>query len=290
MIINPYIFGQAPLLLDLYPNAATAYSVRKLRTAYTGDCIRVRRSSDNAEQNIGFVNNELDTTSLLSFVGANNGFVTTWYDQSGNGNDVTQTTAANQPKIVSSGVLELQNSKPTMVFDGSNDILLRTNVNILNAKSEGAGYVAAKWNTNPVSSRKFLFYFSTGGSSIGRYYISGENTTLKYSFGLRRLDTDGLSLLTSTNSLNTTTMFVQSNVIDYTNGDGFIYVNNNLEGSNLSFTTTGTTSNTNSTQLSIGAQTSSAFLSNSNISEVVFFESISNISNINTNIQTYFGI
>ena len=41
-------------LLDTYPNAAAAYSVRKLRTAYTGSAIRVRRSSDNAEQNIGF--------------------------------------------------------------------------------------------------------------------------------------------------------------------------------------------------------------------------------------------
>jgi len=41
-----------PLLLDLYPNAAAAYSVRKLRSAYTGSAIRVRRSSDNTEQDI----------------------------------------------------------------------------------------------------------------------------------------------------------------------------------------------------------------------------------------------
>ncbi len=41
-------------LLDDYPSAAAAYSVRKLRSAYTGSAIRVRRASDNAEQNIGF--------------------------------------------------------------------------------------------------------------------------------------------------------------------------------------------------------------------------------------------
>lgn len=122
MIINPYLFGQ-PLLLDLYPNAAVAYSLRKLRTAYTGDCIRVRRSSDNTEQDIGFVNNDLDTTSLLSFVGANNGFVTAWYDQSLNSRNATNATAANQPRIVNSGVLELQNTKPSMVFDGLNQRL-----------------------------------------------------------------------------------------------------------------------------------------------------------------------
>ncbi len=39
-------------LLDQYPSAAVAYSVRKLRAAYTGNAIRVRRSSDNTEQEI----------------------------------------------------------------------------------------------------------------------------------------------------------------------------------------------------------------------------------------------
>jgi hypothetical protein len=60
-----------PLLLDLFPNASVAYSLRKLRTAYSGSAIRVRRSSDNAEQNIGFVGGDLDTQSLLDFVGYN---------------------------------------------------------------------------------------------------------------------------------------------------------------------------------------------------------------------------
>jgi hypothetical protein len=90
-------------LLDDYPNAAAAYSLRLLRTAYTGDAIRVRRASDNTEQDIGFVSNELDTSALTTFCSGTNGFVKTWYDQSGNGNDATQTTSANQPQIVSSG-------------------------------------------------------------------------------------------------------------------------------------------------------------------------------------------
>jgi hypothetical protein len=60
-----------PLLLDLFPNAAVAYSLRKLRTAYTGSAIRVRRSSDNTEQDINFVGGDLDTQSLLDFVGYN---------------------------------------------------------------------------------------------------------------------------------------------------------------------------------------------------------------------------
>ena len=100
-------------LLDSYSSAAAAYSLRKLRTAYTGNAMRVRRSSDNGEQNIGFdANGNLDTASLLSFVGAGNGFVTTWYNQSGNTNlDAVQTSAVNQPYIVQSGVLCTLNGK-----------------------------------------------------------------------------------------------------------------------------------------------------------------------------------
>ncbi len=36
---------------------------------------------------------------------SSSGFVETWYDQSGNGNDAEQATAGNQPKIVNSGSL-----------------------------------------------------------------------------------------------------------------------------------------------------------------------------------------
>jgi hypothetical protein len=52
-----------------------------------------------------------------------NGFVTTWYDQSGNGRNVTQTTAASQPRIVSNGALEAVNGKPEIRFDGVDDYL-----------------------------------------------------------------------------------------------------------------------------------------------------------------------
>lgn len=99
-------------ILDTYPNAAVAYSVRRLATAYTGALLRVRRSSDNAEQDIGFDgSNNLDETALTTFVGANDGLVTTWYDQSGNGNNATQTTATRQPPIVKAGIIQKVNGK-----------------------------------------------------------------------------------------------------------------------------------------------------------------------------------
>jgi len=103
-------------LLDTYPNAAAAYSVRKLRAAYTGSAIRVRRSSDNTETNIGFTAlGNLDESALTTFCGSGNGFVTTWYDQSGNGINKTQTTASNQYQIVTSGVVNILGTKPSIL-------------------------------------------------------------------------------------------------------------------------------------------------------------------------------
>ena len=114
--------GDAALLLALdqigAPSAA-AYSLRKLRAAYTGSAIRVRRSSDNAEVDIGFASNgDLDTTALLAHVGSGNGFVTTWYDQSGNARNATQATAGNQPRIVSNGAAITVNGVPSIDYTG----------------------------------------------------------------------------------------------------------------------------------------------------------------------------
>lgn len=102
-IINPYIFADVNYFVDDY-SPEIAISFFKLSSTAT-NCIRVRRDSDNSEQDIGFSGTSLDTTSLLSFVGANNGFIVTFYNQgtSGSTYDATQSTGANQLQIVSSG-------------------------------------------------------------------------------------------------------------------------------------------------------------------------------------------
>jgi hypothetical protein len=112
------------LLLDRFAEGmAAAYYSGKLLTNYTGNAIRVRRSSDNAEADIGFDGTDLDTSSLTSFCSGTDGFVTTWYDQTGNGNNATQGTAANQPKIVSSGSVITVNGYQVIQYDGTDDNL-----------------------------------------------------------------------------------------------------------------------------------------------------------------------
>lgn len=106
-------------LLDQFSGASAAYSLRYLSSSYTGDVVLVRRSSDNAE--LGFTPTEITDGTLTSFCGVGDGFVKTWYDQSGNGNNATQTTNANQPIIVSSGSLVNVNAKPSIRLNGSNN-------------------------------------------------------------------------------------------------------------------------------------------------------------------------
>lgn len=82
-----------------------AYSVRRVVPAYAGALLRVRRSSDNAESDVGFDGSgHLDTAALATFVGAGTGLIATWYDQSGNGQHAVQATAARQPVIAASAI------------------------------------------------------------------------------------------------------------------------------------------------------------------------------------------
>jgi hypothetical protein len=99
-------------ILDLYnTNVERCYYLTLQRGAYYGSpCIRVRRSGDNSETNIGFnTSGNLDTASLTAFViaggGTQNGFIVTYYDQSTNARNATQANNSKQAQIVSSGSL-----------------------------------------------------------------------------------------------------------------------------------------------------------------------------------------
>jgi hypothetical protein len=191
----------APLLLDAYSGAAAAYSLRKLRELYSGAAIRVRRSSDNAEADIGFnVNDELDTIALLAFCGAGDGFVKTWYDQSGNGYDAAQATAANQPQIVSSGSVILQNGKPAVQFDGTNDVLSATQIAFTNNLSFIS--VSAKFIDNVfqfVCGQGFGFVGVTTTSQQATIGYANDNVLVSnYKYNLA--NGYGLSFMTTVNT------------------------------------------------------------------------------------------
>jgi len=110
-------------LLDSYPGAFGAYSLRKLRQDYTGAAIRVRRHIDGQKKDIGFdLDGNLDTAMLQLFAGGNTAFVEVWYDQGLQGNDIVQTNTLHQPRIVNTdNSLVTIDGQVAMRFDAVND-------------------------------------------------------------------------------------------------------------------------------------------------------------------------
>lgn len=186
----------ANLLLDSYP-ATVAYSLRKLRTAYAGSAIRVRRSSDNTEIDIGFVGVDLDTASLLSFVGSSDGFVSIWYDQQGS-NNATQATASNQLRVVNNGSLELINGLPTLKFFQGQSKMFMDSLSYL---SEGEMFLSLKAENDPgaINNRSWKF-----GTSTFDNHHPFTNASIYDDFGStsRRLIGDPITNLTNAHVYN----------------------------------------------------------------------------------------
>ena len=110
------IVDDTPAPLTVVPDIARA--LVKVNPAYTGDCIEVRRSSDDLLQDIGFDGaGHLDQLSLLAFLGTDDGFIRTWYNQgTKTGFNAVQLTNASQPRIADAGVIITKNNIPVIEF------------------------------------------------------------------------------------------------------------------------------------------------------------------------------
>jgi hypothetical protein len=271
------VTGSATLLLDLYPNAAAAYSLRKLRAAYVGSAIRVRRSSDNTEQDIGFTAlGVLDESALTTFCGANNGFVTTWYDQSGNVRDATQATAANQPQIVSIGVVIMDNSKPAIKYDGTNDKLVIGEINDFDYSGE-LSFFATLGDHTALANDFLGNRASSGGFGFIYIFRTNPNRYLISNLGVANIS------YSSNKLLKQITSGIRNNVNSWS-----LFINNNSGTLSGTFTyNTGTNS-----KLTIGADGASGGFMNGNGFEYIFYKSNqeTNRIGIQNNINTHYAI
>jgi hypothetical protein len=256
------------LLLDLYPSAAAAYSVRLLRTAYTGNAIRVRRSSDNTETDIGFSGANLDTTALTSFCSGTNGFVTTWYDQSGNGYNATQTTASNQPKIVNAGsVLVDANGKPRVQGNQSSTTILSASFS----------------SSQPTTIFGVVNFTSLTSPTIYPYAVDLASSANLVAIGYYNFPfIDGGAALYSTVSISTNTNYLSYGLLNTTSSE--IAINTTL--------TTGNAGTVNPSAIKMFNARGNDAVLNGFLSEVIIYPSnqSTNRTGISTNINSYYAI
>ncbi len=99
-------------------NQPTAgFSTRLLRSDYAGAAAQVRRSSDNMNADIGFIDSySFDVPAFNAHVGAGTGTLRTWYDQF-NANNSVQGTNLQQPLITPAAG---SNARTSIFYEGNN--------------------------------------------------------------------------------------------------------------------------------------------------------------------------
>jgi len=272
-ISNYYINSPTSGFLSDYPTASAAYSLRSLANNVT-NVIRVRRSNDNTEQD--FTATQIIDGTLTTFTGANDGCVTTWYNQTrnfgANNQDVTQTTASRQPKIVVNGVLQTKNSKPTLIFNKANSSsLLGNEILRLDSPNDFCSFGVGALNDNSVQGVLF------------------SNTSNNY----RRItsflsDFQNMILSASTNVLNNIALEDNLNLItSYRSGN---IINGKTNGTELNSVTAA--NNYANDRLSIGIQFANNTAIDGCISEIIIYptDQSSNITGIETNINNEYTI
>jgi hypothetical protein len=300
MFVVPSFFGFQDAgkflgLLDEYPGAAAAYSLRLLRAGYTGSAIRVRRT-DLTEANIGFTSSgDLDTTALLAFTGTgvlDNGFITTWYDQSGNARNYTQTTALNQPQIVSAGSLLTSNGEPIIDFNGTSNYMDGSWSSFFTSTTNDFSiFTVLKYDVSNVTQIPF-------GVTNGAATAAGSIDTVLHSYSSISTDFYRVNGSITNYSTNIAAEFGTTNdnlVVFQKNGAVTNVYNNNALKASQTFTSTLLGGVPTNTGYFLRLGTNRGYLNNwfnGNMKEMIIYPSnqSSNLTGINSNINTYYGI
>lgn len=159
--------GGGSLPLDgITTGIKAAYSTRQLLTAYAGPAMQVTRASDSTTSNIGFSANVLNTSALSTFCAGTTCTVTTWFDQSGGGNNMTATAAA--PVIFASGAVTAINTKPAVSFTAASSQFL--NNSTLSANPVNTLYQNAVVSLNNIGGNQSI----AGPSGVQALYWRGD--------------------------------------------------------------------------------------------------------------------
>ena len=92
----------------------SVWSTFKAVRSYGGACMRVRRVSDSAEMDVGFIDDTIDIAGLESWLAGSRGEVVTWYDQGGNGHHMTVFEGLAADIADETGKVQLSDGKPVV--------------------------------------------------------------------------------------------------------------------------------------------------------------------------------
>ena len=183
-------------LFDNYGTAdAVGYSFDRLRGAYSGPIVTIRRSSDNAEEDFYLnASNTFDMTSetsggtsLSTWIGSDSGYITTRYDQGLTAKHRTQTTQAAQPMIVDAGTLVTRGGKAALYYDGTDD-------EFISAAAIGDADVDCWYIFEPDADTIYIHQHSSG-SAYGLYCRDGNtSTTIHSNYGSPTFRADGAAI------------------------------------------------------------------------------------------------
>ena len=269
-------------LLDNFSGAAAAYSLRRIGpSGYFGPAIRVRRDSDNALRDIGFTSDgQLDTVGLLDFVGVTgSGFVDTWYDQSGNNYHATQSVSANQPLVLSSGSITVENKKPTLTFSSARTTFLRLNTPTPSNIFSGKNNVYVFETLRGTAGSTFTNQVNNGTGVGGAFSIEGNNNL----FFINNLPNASASYTGNSLVLDTFT---------FVNGTSSAYISSTL-GNTKTQTSTFINTYSSGDIITIGERPWSSLPFNGSFSELLLYLNdqastrTAIESNINTNYKIY---
>jgi DNA-directed RNA polymerase subunit H (RpoH/RPB5) len=219
-----------------------------------------------------------------------NGFVETWYDQSGNGNDATQTTATKQPKIVNSGSLLTDG----ILFGANINLPLSgTGLDVLKNVAHGNVFSVLKPLVTGTGNGRYFGASINGGTTARFLFADSQATNASFRIGGRSLDGDSFTDLEGTTT-HSNAVSLLTGFINYGTKTATLFLNGSqIDTSTLANMTAGNTSNTSSDDVAIGDFASSGSnTSDFNAKEIIFFntDKSSDRADIESNIANHYGI
>jgi len=253
---------------------------RRTLTSYTGDLVRLRRDSDDAEADFGAdASGELDVAAIASWAGGAS-YIVTIYDQVGD-DDVTNSTAAEQPLFVASG----QNGKPVARFAGSEYLGSGATSTFRNS---GGGSVYCVVDPADITDIDAITVVNNG-TLIGSSRTTVSVLENQYSVGGRRLDAD---LYDGSNG-GTVTLAAHLVVgrFDWANSDIYCRVDGAQVVSEADFYSVGgNTSDTDSLGIGVGASLNGNNALEGDVATVIIVDSASVNAALETAINDYWGV